>query len=169
MSTINTEALVKAVGKNSRSEPAQKMLSELNISEQDLKPHPLGLVGHRFWSNDEKGLQLEFEDIGLLENIPYHDIDDGPWTLTKLVFWGVRKKKPTYSSILPYGLNFYTSREATRKKFRDDGFGEATQMGLSGEVDMWNIGSTEITIDFSGDEKAIRCIAIGVPINRNEI
>lgn len=50
----------------------------------------------------------------------------------------------------------------------ESGFGEARQMGFSDEVDMWTRKGLEVTIDYSGEKDAIRCLTVGVPINRND-
>jgi len=163
------ETLISAIGKNSDSSYLKKLFTQINIEEKDLRKYPMSLPGRRLWANDSLGLQLDFKDIGLLKSIPYHDLDEGPWVLTKLIFWGHRKKKPLYSGPLPYGLNFRLTRKKTRALLFNKGLGKALTLGFSGEVDAWSLNNLELTAEYLEDDDIIRCIAIGIPISRNDV
>jgi len=163
------ETLISAIGKSSDSSYIKNLFTQIDIEEKDLQKYPMSLPGRRLWANDSLGLQLEFKDIGLLENIPYHDLDEGPWILTKLIFWGKRKNKPLYSGLLPYGLNFGMTREETRGFLFNKGLGKSLTLGFSGEVDVWRLNNIELTAEYPESDDIIRCIAIGIPINRNDV
>ncbi|EST16494.1 hypothetical protein EDP1_2637 [Pseudomonas putida S610] len=163
------ETLISSIGKSTDSPHLINLFSRLNAVKKDLKKYPMQLPGRRLWADDFLGLQLEFKDIGLLENVPYHDLDEGPFILTKLVFWGNRKKKPLYSGPLPYGLDFDMTREDIRKSLLDKGLGEASTLGFSGEVDVWSLDNLELTAEYPEGDDIIRCIAIGLIISRDDL
>ncbi|WP_314404256.1 hypothetical protein [Stenotrophomonas rhizophila] len=164
----STDTLVTSVGADSHSSLLKRLFAELGIGEDHLEKYPLNLPGRRLWSDEARGLQLDFKNAWLLGDDPRHAQHEGPWMLTKVVFWGARKKKIPYSHPLPYGVNFQMSRDAARMALLESGFGEARQMGFSDEVDMWTRKGLEVTIDYSGEKDAIRCLTVGVPINRND-
>jgi hypothetical protein len=162
------DAALAAVGNHSESDALQKLFAEMKINETDLRKHPFKLVELRFWSDEARGLQMEFEDAGLRTHIPNHDLGDGPWVLTNFVYWGARKNKPAYGGPLPFGLDFSMSRDKVREVLHRHGLGVAAVMGFSGDVDMWDLTSGELTVDFSALNDGIRCVAIGVPIDRTD-
>lgn len=151
-----------AIGKDSESPELKLIFSKIGIEVKNLDDYQLGIKGQRLWSDDSAGLQLEFKDVGVLRNIPYHDIDEGPWVLTDVIFWGWQKEtNSSYEGPLPYGLNFSMNREAVRKTVSRD-LGQPQVFGFSENVDMWMLGAVEMTVDFDG-ERGIRCISLDMP------
>lgn len=157
------ENFLHAIHKDSNSPELNFIFSELKISRQDLDHYQLDVKGQRIWSNDILGLQLEFKDIGLLEKVPYHDIDEGPWVLTDVIFWGWQRETNTfYMGPLPYGLDFSMDRDQVRIKLSTD-LGEPEIFGFSNNIDAWRLGEVEITVDYDG-ARGIRCISLGLPV-----
>ncbi|HEL3865640.1 MULTISPECIES: hypothetical protein [Stenotrophomonas] len=172
MKLPDIDVVMQAIGQDTSSAPLARLLLELEIGERDLRHYPLKLAGMRFWTDEENTLQLEFKDIGLLADIPYHDLDDGPWVLTSAAFWGPRKSKKNkkeelaYSGPLPCALSFSMLRRHVRGRLDALNAGDAVEMGFDGEVDVWCVGGLELAVDFSGPDDSIRCISLSVPIKR---
>ncbi|MNM61378.1 hypothetical protein D3C81_726780 [compost metagenome] len=170
------DVVIQAIGQDTGSASLSRLLLDLEIGARDFRHYPFKLAGRRLWTNEENTLQLEFKDIGLLADVPYHDLDEGPWVLTSVAFWGARtnkenikkRKKPAYSGPLPYELDFSMLRQHVRERLAALNAGSAMEMGFSGEVDIWCINGLELAVDFSGPDDSIRCIAVGVPIDRSE-
>lgn len=80
------DVVIQAIGQDTSSAPLSRLLLDLEIGERDFRHYPLKL-GMRFWTDEENTLQLEFKDVGLLVDIPYHDLDEGPWVLTSVALW----------------------------------------------------------------------------------
>jgi len=157
------ENFLHAIYKDSNSPELNLIFSKLGISSQDLDRYQLDVKGQRIWSDDILGIQLEFKDIGLLADIPYHDIDEGPWVLTDVIFWGWQQETDTfYRGPLPNELDFNMSRDQVRTKFSAD-LGEPEVFGLSKNVDVWRMGEVEIAVDYDG-ATGIRCISLGIPV-----
>ncbi|WP_313441728.1 hypothetical protein [Stenotrophomonas sp.] len=156
------EDFVAAIGRDSESQELETIFSSIGIQIQNLDDYRLGVSGHRIWADDAEGLQLEFKDVGLLSEIPYHDIDDGPWILTDVIFWGWRKETGTrYEGPLPCDLNFLMSKDQIRSDVSAD-LGAPMVFGLSGNVDAWTLGKLELAVDYDG-EVGIRCVSLGLP------
>ncbi|MBH1841724.1 hypothetical protein I5W21_18970 [Stenotrophomonas maltophilia] len=170
------DVVIQAIGQDTSSAPLSRLLLDLEIGERDFRHYPLKLAGMRFWTDEENTLQLEFKDVGLLVDIPYHDLDEGPWVLTSVALWGarvskknkVRKEKPAYSGPLPCGLNFSMLREHVRERLAALNAGNAVEMGFDGEVDVWCVSGLDLAVDFSGPDDSIRCISVGLPIGRSD-
>lgn len=167
MKSLNIDDIFTAIGQDSDSPELQRIFSSLCIDEKDLEKYPMSLEGRRLWSNQNAGLQLEFKDIGLIRDIPYHDIDEGPWVLTKFIFWGRRKKGNPYDGPLPYNLDFSMSRQDVREKMDNYGLGKATVLGFSEDVDMWIDRSVEIALAYL-EEGGIHSISMGMPVDRSK-
>ena len=167
MNYPSVEVLVAAVGQDSESPALHQLFSELKIGEENLEKYPMNLAGRRLWWNEATRLQLELKSIELLKDIPSHNIDQGPWVLTKLTFWGVHKKNGAYAGPIPYELDFSMVRDSIRNKMLNIGLGQATVLGFSEDVDMWQMEKVEITVEYFDDNDAIRCISIGVLIDRS--
>ena len=58
-------------------------------------------------------------------------------------------------------------RDSIRNKMLNIGLGQATVLGFSEDVDMWQMEKVEITVEYFDDNDAIRCISIGVLIDRS--
>lgn len=156
------EAFISAIGKDSDAQEVRSVFTRIGIQLQNLDDYCLDVRGHRLWADDAVGLQLEFKDVGLLSEIPHHDIEDGPWVLTDVIFWGWRKEAGTaYKGSLPCGLNFMMSRDLVRLEVAAE-LGMPVVFGLSGNVDAWTVGTLELAVDYDG-EKGIRCISLGLP------
>lgn len=98
----------------------------------------------------------------MLSEIPSRNIDDGPWVLTDVIFWGWRNNTGTsYDGPMPFGLNFLMSRDLVRSQVPAR-LGAPMVFGFSGNVDTWTLGKLELAVDYDG-EKAIRCISLGIP------
>ncbi|PWQ85425.1 hypothetical protein DKY64_13545 [Stenotrophomonas maltophilia] len=170
------DVVIQAIGQDTISAPLSRLLLDLEIGERDFRHYPLKLAGMRFWTDEENTLQLEFKDVGLLVDIPCHDLDEGPWVLTSVSLWGarvskknkVRKEKPAYSGPLPCGLSFSMLRQHVRERLAALSAGNAVDMGLDGEVDVWCISGLELAVDFSGPDDSIRCISLSIPIKRSD-
>ena len=153
---------VCALNKDSESEELNLIFSKLGINVHNLDDYQLDVPGQRIWSDDTAGLQLEFKDYGLLNETPYHDIDEGLWVLTDVIFWGWQKETNTcYSGPLPYGLEFQLNRDSIRAKLFQ-ALGKPEIFGFSDNVDVWSLGMIEMTVDYDG-EKGVRCISLGLP------
>ncbi|WP_416056714.1 hypothetical protein [Stenotrophomonas maltophilia] len=168
MNLPNMDVVIQAIGQDTSSELLSRLLLELEIGEADFCRYPFNLAGMRLWTDSEEALQLEFKDIGLLKDVPYHDLDDGPWVLTDAIFWGARKDKRAYAGSLPHGLSFSMLRPHVRERLAVLGAGDAVEMGFSGEVDIWWVSGLELAVDFSGPGDSIRCISVGLPIDRSD-
>lgn len=166
MKLPDIDVVIQAVGQDTSSASMSRLLLELEIGEVDFRRYPFNLAGRRIWTDSEGSLQLEFKDIGLLKDIPYHDLDDGPWVLTDAIFWGVRKNKRAYAGSLPHGVSFSMLRPHVRERLAVLGAGNAVEMGFSGEVDIWWVSGLELTVDFSGPGDSIRCVSVGIPVDR---
>lgn len=103
---------IAALGKEHVHKMVRGLLDLLGVKEEGLI-NPFGTeTGHRNVVRKDLGVQLDFEDIGLSVDIPYHDIGDGPWLLKQVVFWsGKRNEWHPYSGGLPYGVRFDMTRE----------------------------------------------------------
>lgn len=156
-----------AIGQDSESSPLQAVFSILGIGVSSLEKYPMDLKGLRIWSNLDAGLQLEFKDVGLIKEIPYHDIDEGPWVLERVIFWGQRKKKKSYTGPMPYGLDFSMAREAVREAMANCGLGQATVTGSAGGVDVWVDKSVKVAIGYV-EEGGVRSISMGIPDVRSK-
>lgn len=162
------EELCAAIGKDTTSPELQQLFLVIGIGVKNLGHYPLRLPDRRLWADDAVGLQLEFKHVGALRDIPYHDIGEGPWVLTDIIFWGrqkpsKRKQAPNgiYAGPLPCGLSFDMERDAVRKQVPD---GPPQVAGLSGEVDVWPLpGGAELLVSYSGEADGIRCVSIGIP------
>ncbi|MCU1127290.1 hypothetical protein JAK51_13795 [Stenotrophomonas maltophilia] len=162
MNHPTVEEFIAALGRNSESQELEIVFSKIGIQVQNLDDYRLGVSGHRIWADDAAGLQLEFKDVGLLSEMPYHNIDDGPWALTDVIFWGWRKDTGTeYAGPLPCGLNFLMSRDQVRLEVPAD-LGAPMVFGLSGNVDAWMLGKLELAVDYDG-ERGVRCVSLGLP------
>lgn len=168
MNLPDIDVVIQAVGQDTSSASLSRLLQELEVDGAEFGRNPLKLTGRRLWTDEESLLQLEFKDIGLLADIPYHDLENGPWILTKAVFWGCGKNNRAYSGPLPHGLNFSMSRKHVRDRFADLNAGDAMVIGLSGNVDMWSISGLECGVNFAGPNGSIRCISLGVQIKRGD-
>lgn len=168
MKLPDIEVLIQAVGQDTNSVFLSRLLLELEIGEVDFLRYPFNLAGRRLWTDKENALQLDFKNVGLLRDVPHHELDDGPWVLTKAAFWGIRKNKRAYSGPPPYGLNFSMLRQHVRERLTALDAGGAMEMGFSGEVDIWGISGLELAVVFSCPDDSIRCIAVGVPIDRSD-
>ncbi len=166
MKLPDIDVVIQAVGQDTSSASISRLLLELEIGEVDFRRYPFNLAGRRIWTDSEGSLQLEFKDIGLLKDIPYHDLDDGPWVLTDAIFWGVRKNKRAYAGSLPHGLSFSMPRPHIRDRLGALGAGNAVEMGFSGKVDIWWVSGLELAVDFSGPGDSIRCASVGIPVDR---
>lgn len=162
MNHPTVEEFIAGIVRDSESQELETIFSRIGIQLQNLDDYRLGVSGHRTWADDAAGLQLEFKDAGLLSEIPYHDIDDGPWILTDVIFWGWRKEAATwYEGPMPFGLNFLMSRDQIRSEVSAD-LGAPKVFGLSGNVDAWTLGKLELAVDYDG-ERGIRCVSLGLP------
>ncbi|MBH1841726.1 hypothetical protein I5W21_18980 [Stenotrophomonas maltophilia] len=162
MNHPTVEEFIAGIVRDSESQELETIFSRIGIQLQNLDDYRLGVSGHRIWADDAAGLQLEFKDAGLLSEIPYHDIDDGPWILTDVIFWGWRKEAATwYEGPMPFGLNFLMSRGQIRSEVSAD-LGAPKVFGLSGNVDAWTLGKLELAVDYDG-ERGIRCVSLGLP------
>ncbi|HCF2456942.1 TPA: hypothetical protein NIA41_000498 [Pseudomonas aeruginosa] len=160
------EDIFQAVGKDSESAPLQTIFSCLEIGVDQLRKYPANIKGRRIWSSDAGGLQLEFKDIGLLREIPYHDVDEGPWVLTNVIFWGEQEGSDiAYGGPKPYELDYSMDRDTVRSIMLSKNMGAPSILGVAGNVDMWAIGSTEVKVNYS-KSKGIRSISVGVLIER---
>ncbi|UKB85832.1 hypothetical protein LF887_09480 [Chryseobacterium sp. MEBOG06] len=163
MNFPSIEEFISAIGRDSDSSELQLIFSKIGIKIKNLDDYRLDVKGQRLWSDDSAGLQLEFKDIGILREIPYHDIDEGPWVLTDVIFWGWREKTNScYTGALPYGLDFSMSRASVREKISRE-LGQPEILGFSDNIDMWVLGTMKIAIDYAG-KKGIRCISLGMPV-----
>jgi hypothetical protein len=54
----------------------QKLFSVIVIGVKNLGHYPIRLPERRLWVDDAVGLQSEFENVGILRDIPYHDIGE---------------------------------------------------------------------------------------------
>ncbi|HBN8564159.1 hypothetical protein ACM7D6_00390 [Pseudomonas aeruginosa] len=154
-----------AIGQDSESAPLQAVFSSLGIGVSSLEKYPMNLKGLRIWSNLDAGLQLEFKDVGLIKDMPHHDIDEGPWVLERVIFWGQRKKKRPYVGPMPYGLNFSMSREAVREAMANSGLGQATVTGSTGGVDVWIDGAVKVAVGYF-EEAGVHSISMGMPVDK---
>ena len=162
MNHPTVEEFIAGIVRDSESQELETIFSRVGIQLQNLDDYRLGVSGNRIWADDAAGLQLEFKDAGLLSEIPYHDIDDGPWILTDVIFWGWRKEAATwYEGPMPFGLNFLMSRDQIRSEVSAD-LGAPKVFGLSGNVDAWTLGKLELAVDYDG-ERGIRCVSLGLP------
>lgn len=168
MNLPDLDVVIQAVGQDTSSASLSRLLLELEIDEADVSRNPLKLTGRRLWTDEEGTLQLNFKDIGLLKDIPYHDLDEGPWVLTTAVFWASGKNKCAYSGPLPHGLNFSMSRQHVRERLAALNAGNPTVTGLSGNVDIWRIRGLEFNVNFSGPGDSIRCVSVGIPVGRTD-
>ncbi|MHB2082170.1 hypothetical protein [Pseudomonas asiatica] len=156
------EEFACAINKNSESAELNLVFSKIGITVQNLHDYKLDVPGQRLWSDDAAALQLEFKDVGILNEIPYHDIDEGPWVLTDVIFWGwQRETNSYYTGPLPYELNFQLNRDSIRDKLLKK-LGKPSVYGISDNVDVWTLETIEMAIDYDG-EKGIRCISLGLP------
>ncbi|MNM61379.1 hypothetical protein D3C81_726790 [compost metagenome] len=106
------EEFIAEIGKDSASQELETVFSRIGIQLRNLDDYRLGVSGHRIWADDPIGLQLEFKSAGMLSEIPSRNIDDGPWVLTDVIFWGWRNDTGTsYDGPMPFGLNFLMSRD----------------------------------------------------------
>lgn len=168
MKLPDIELVIQAIGQDTSSVFLSRLLQELEIDEADVSHNPLKLTGRRIWTGEEGTLQLNFEDIGMLADIPYHDVDDGPWVLTTAVFWASGKNKHAYSGPLPHGLDFSMSRHHVRERFSALSAGNPTVAGVSGNVDTWGIGGLEFKVNFCGPGDSLRCVSVGIPVDRSK-
>ncbi|WP_254051615.1 hypothetical protein [Stenotrophomonas sp. ZAC14D1_NAIMI4_6] len=168
MNLPNIDVVIQAVGQDTSSAFLSRLLLELEIGEVDFRRYPFNLAGRRIWTDSEGALQLEFKDVGLLKDIPYHDLDDGPWVLTNVVFWASEKNKRAYSGPLPHGLNFSMSPHHVRERFAALNAGTPVEAGISGNVEIWSIGGMEFKVNFLGPGDSIRCVSVGIPVDRTD-
>lgn len=156
------EEFIAAIGRDSESEELEVVFSRIGIQLQNLDDYRLGVSGHRIWADDAAGLQLEFKDAGLVSETVYHNIDDGPWMLTDVIFWGWRNDTGTqYEGPMPFGLNFLMSKDQIRSYVSAD-LGAPMVFGLSGNVDAWMLGKLELAVDYDG-ERRLRCVSLSLP------
>ncbi|PJL65061.1 hypothetical protein B9Y61_14390 [Stenotrophomonas maltophilia] len=168
MNIPNIDVVIHAVGQDTNSASLTRLLQELEIDEADVSRNPLKLTGRRIWTDEEGTLQLNFMDIGMLADIPYHDVDDGPWVLTTAVFWASGKNKHAYSGPLPHELDFSMSRHRVRERFAALNAGSPFVAGISGNVDIWGIGGKEFKVNFLGPGDSIRCVSVGILVDRTD-
>ncbi|WP_313441729.1 hypothetical protein [Stenotrophomonas sp.] len=168
MNLPNIDVVIQAVGQDTSSARLSRLLLELEIGEVDFRRYPFNLAGRRIWTDSEGALQLEFKDVGLLKDIPYHDLDDGPWVLTNVVFWASEKNKRAYSGPLPHGLNFSMSRHHVRERFSVLNAGTPVEAGISDNVEIWSIGGLDFKVNFLGPGDSIRCVSVGIPVGRTD-
>lgn len=168
MNIPDVDVVIQAVGQDTSSAFLSRLLQALEIDEADVSRNPLKLTGRRIWTDEEGTLQLNFEDIGMLADIPYHDVDDGPWVLTTAVFWASGKNKHAYSGPLPHGLDFSMTRHSVRERFAVLNAGNPFVAGILGNVDIWGIGGLEFKANFSGPGDSLRCVSVGLPVDRNQ-
>ncbi|PJL59774.1 hypothetical protein B9Y82_13985 [Stenotrophomonas maltophilia] len=166
MNLPDIDVVIQAVGQGTSSASLSGLLQALEIDEADISRNPLKLTGRRIWTDEEGTLQLNFADIGMLADIPYHDVDDGPWVLTTAVFWASGKDRHAYSGPLPHGLDLSMSRHCVRERFAALNAGNPVVAGISGNVDVWGIGGLELKVNFSGPGDSLRCVSVGIPVDR---
>lgn len=166
MNPPTIEEFFAAIGKDTTSPELKSLLSKIGISEENLDDEKLDIKGRRIWLNEETGLQLDFKDVGLVRAIPYHDLDEGPWVLTNVIFWGEQEGSDiAYGGPKPYELDYSMDRDTVRSIMLSNSFGAPSILGVAGNVDMWAIGSTEVKVNYS-KSKGIRSISVGVLIER---
>jgi len=168
MNFPSIEDFFVAISKDTTSAELRVLFLSLGISEENLNDENLDIKGRRVWSNKAAGLQLDFKDVGFIQDIPYHDIDEGPWVLTNVIFWGQQEDvDSSYKGPKPYDLDYSMDRNTVRGIMLNNNLGAPKILGVSGNVDMWNVGSKEIKVNYSGS-KGIRSISIGILIERNK-
>lgn len=168
MKLPDIDVVVQAIGQDTGSASLSRLLLDLEIDETAFRRYPFNLAGMRIWTDKQDVLQLQFKDVGLLNDIPYHDLDDGPWVLTNVVFWGVKKSSPAYAGSLPYELRCSMQRQEVRQRLSALDAGDPMEAGFSGEVDIWCVNGHELRVDFSGPGDSIRCISVGLPVDRSD-
>ncbi|UKB85829.1 hypothetical protein LF887_09465 [Chryseobacterium sp. MEBOG06] len=162
------EEFTSAIGKDSESPELKMIFSKLEITEKDL--NRLTVKGYRVWSNGEAGLQLNLENIDFMNRLS-PPRNKGPWILTNIIFWNhliKTKKKETmlcYKEPLPYRLDFLMSREKVRETLSAP-LGNPKIFGLSDNVDLWVSETFELRVNYAG-EKGIRCISLGIIVDRS--
>jgi len=156
------ETFIAAIGKDSRAQELGLIFSIIGIHLQDLDDYRLEVWVRRLWADNEAGLQLEFRSAALSSQDHGHGLDDGPWILTDVIFWGWRKETGTsYGGPMPRGLNFPMSRDLVRLQLQTE-LGDPIVFGFSSNVDVWMLGALELAVDYDGD-KGIRCISLALP------
>ena len=166
MNYPDIDDLFSAIGQHSNSTALKTVFASLGIGVKNLQKYPFNLKGLRIWSAPGTGLQLEFKDVGLIEDIPYHDIDEGPWVLVKIRFWAQpdKKSKP-YTGPMPYGLNFSMARNVVRETMEVGGLGQAVIIGSHGNVDSWVDRSVRVAVGYL-DGGLIRSLSFAMPVDR---
>jgi hypothetical protein len=60
------EEFIAAIGKDPESQELQTIFSKVGIQLEHLDDYRVGVSGRRIWADDNAGLHLQFNDVGLL-------------------------------------------------------------------------------------------------------
>ena len=119
--------------------------ADINGGDPELQVHEMSL--------SSLGLQLTFEDEGVVLEKEYHDPGDGPFILTICTFWGYEESLEKYEGPLWEGIVFDDSLEDVEKKI-----GKPTKINTRDSIYFWEYGDFRLTIQWA-EEKKIRGVA----------
>ena len=159
MNYPSIDQVIAAIGKHTENPEVISLLDTLGISESDFEPIA-GLNSHKLWIDGNHEIQLQFKDIGSLTDIPYHDIGEGPWVLTDVIFWSdvVKETKQSYGGPLPYGANFSLNKKEVQALFSEP------RVNDNDRVDSWNLGDHRLVINYEPKIQKIRSISLKTPL-----
>jgi len=158
MNYPSIKQVMDALGKHTENPEVMSLFDTLGISEANLKS-VADLNNRKSWADTDFEIRLNFEDIGSLIDIPYHDIGEGPWVLTDVFFWSdvIKETKQSYGGPLPYGINFSMNKNEVQKLFSEP------RIIDNERVDAWMKGEHRLVVNYDIKSKKIRSISLGLP------
>ena len=105
----NAEA-INLLGRQQDDSKIVHFLNQLGLSWTDLKVSDKDIM-NRFKELKDYAIGINFEDIGQLRDVKFHDIGDGPYILEKITFWGYNKNFSGQANFPVDGLSFDSSIE----------------------------------------------------------
>lgn len=145
-------AFVAAIAKPFDSKEFANVANALGVSWADINGGDPELQVHEM-SLPSSGLQLTFEDEGVVLEKQGHAPGEGPFILTICTFWGNEESLKTYEGPLWQGIVFSDSLEDVQEKI-----GEPTQINARDYVCFWEYQDFRLTIQWA-EAKKIRVVA----------
>ena len=105
----NAEA-INLLGRQQDDSKIVHFLNQLGLSWIDLKVSDKDIM-NRFKELKDYAIGINFEDIGQLRDVKFHDIGDGPYILEKITCWGYNKNFSGQANFPVDGLSFDSSIE----------------------------------------------------------
>lgn len=158
MSSISQEDLILVLGKTHDSAEGQAILSALGLEKSPLN-NPYGTeIGCRTITSLDSGVNIGLEDIGVIEDIPYHDVGEGPWVITEIWLRSGITHGGAYQGSLPHSISFEMRQDDVRELLGAP--------DISGVADVWKMGLYRLAVNYNPATRKIT--SVGLQMSRDK-